>query len=200
MNPNVYTRPNKPAYTPVKRRRDAPAQPVEIEVPQVVAVHASSECHVTPGEIAARMVDYLGAAKYGHTLEPSAGTGSIVKALNAAGHLVQAVEVNYSLCEVLRGMLPAHRVHHGDFIEWAENIFSERDKMHAQYDRVVMNPPFSKIASHMKAAEKLLAPGGVLVALVPVTFKHANAETLEQLGPDTFASCKVNTKIILIEG
>lgn len=38
-----------------------------------------------------------------------------------------------------------------------------------------------------------------LVALVPITFQHPDAEHLETLPPDTFSTAKVHTKIIRIE-
>lgn len=37
-----------------------------------------------------------------------------------------------------------------------------------------------------------------LVALVPVTFEHPEAEHLETLPPDTFSTARVHTKIIRI--
>jgi hypothetical protein len=43
------------------------------------------------------------------------------------------------------------------------------------------------------------AEPATLVALVPITFQHDDAETLETLPPDTFATAKVHTKIIRIE-
>lgn len=61
-----------------------------------------------------------------------------------------------------------------------------------------MNPPFSDVRKHVAAALALLAPGGALVALVPVTFQHDRAETLETLPDDTFSTARVNTKIIRI--
>lgn len=54
--------------------------------------------------------------------------------------------------------------------------------------------------SHVAAARGLLHRGGhdaaTLVALVPVTFDAGDGETLETLGPDTFATARVTTKII----
>lgn len=71
------------------------------------------------------------------------------------------------------------------------------------YPRIIMNPPFSEVRKHIAAALTLLGRGGheahaVLVALVPTTFVHPNAETLEILPTDTFATAKVHTKIIRI--
>jgi hypothetical protein len=41
--------------------------------------------------------------------------------------------------------------------------------------------------------------GASLVALVPVTYQHPDAEELETLPNDTFASAKVYTKIVRLE-
>lgn len=107
MKANVYSRPAKPLFVSVKQRDDfeklAKAEPIGI-----VAVDKATECHVTPDNVADRMVSYLGPTGDYLTLEPSAGTG------------------------------------------------------------------------------------------VPITFEHPDAQTLEVLPSDTFASAKVNTKIIRI--
>jgi hypothetical protein len=73
-----------------------------------------------------------------------------------------------------------------------------------EFPRVIMNPPFSDVRKHVAAALSLMGRGGhaepaTLVALVPITFQHDDAETLETLPPDTFATAKVHTKIIRIE-
>ncbi|WP_298966662.1 hypothetical protein [uncultured Roseibium sp.] len=66
-----------------------------------------------------------------------------------------------------------------------------------------MNPPFSQVRKHIKAALSLLGRNGhdepaVLVALVPITYEHEDAETLETLPEDTFSTCTIRTKIIRI--
>lgn len=191
MDASLYKRPNKPRTMEVTPRRDDHTIK-ELEVKEPLMIDAGSECHVTPEDVARRMVEYLPAPGYGHTLEPSAGTGALVKAATDAGHLVQAVERHYKLVEVLEDIIPAHRVSQGDFLEWSQDA--------APYEHILMNPPFKGIKAHMSAAIKLLDPiKGVLVALVPTTYQHERAEVLEVLGPDTFAHAKVNTKIIRIE-
>ena len=50
----------------------------------------------------------------------------------------------------------------------------------------------------MNAALGLLEKGGVLIALVPVSYSHPDETLLEKLPQDTFHSAKVNTKIIEI--
>ncbi len=55
----------------------------------------------------------------------------------------------------------------------------------------------------MKAALSLLGCGGhevaTLVALVPITYQHDEAEELEELDRETFPTAAVSTKIIRIE-
>lgn len=198
MKAKVYTRPAKPMFVPVKRRDDfeklAKAEPVEI-----VTVDAATECHVTPNEVAARMVRYLGRQGDFLTLEPSAGTGQLVRALFAAGHSryeLTMVERHNKLAAGLRSLGP---VINRCFLEYAEEA---RGKV--EFPRVIMNPPFSAVRKHVAAALSLMGRNGhverpTLVALVPVTFAHPDAETLEELPADTFATAKVYTKIIRIQ-
>ncbi|MCW1985619.1 UNVERIFIED_ORG: putative RNA methylase [Sphingomonas sp. R1F5B] len=141
------------------------------------------------------MVEYLGSQGDYLTLEPSAGTGNLSRALLAAGHsrceLVQ-VERHHALAGVLHEF---GAVIQGCFLEYAERV---RGKV--AFPRIIMNPPFSQMRRHMAAARSLLDRGGhecaTLVALVPVTFETAGAETLEYLDEFTFPTAKVRTKII----
>ncbi len=66
----------------------APLQPVE-----VIAVDSATECHVTPMDVAARMVSYLGPVGDYPTLEPQAGTGNLIRALYDAGYSRHALTV-----------------------------------------------------------------------------------------------------------
>lgn len=57
--PSIYSRPAKPMFVPVQSRTDfAEIKPGSI--PEPLAVDAATECHVTPDDVAARMVEYLG--------------------------------------------------------------------------------------------------------------------------------------------
>lgn len=183
MDKSVYTRPNAPKRIAVKNRRRQEAPTVAI-VP-VVAVSAYTECHVTPYDVAARMADYLDPV--GHVvLEPQAGTGNLVTAALVRGCAgVVAVERSTELYNALRQRHHGITAHNVDFLGYTASPFS----------RIICNPPFSTIKRHIAHALELLAPGGVMVALVPVTFQ-SDAETLETLGADTFATAKVRTKII----
>lgn len=196
---SVYTRPDKPLSLYVSRRPRVDESLPEPEQP--VAVHCTTECHVTPPDIAARMVDYLGPVGDFLTLEPSAGTGNLLAALFESGHSdceTVAIERSQELCQAIRQRSPMHGQYvnpiRADFLEWA----SERPA--GLFPRIVMNPPFKAIRKHMDAALRMLGPSGhdsaVFVALVPSTYEHPKMEHLESLGPDTFSSAKVNTKIV----
>jgi hypothetical protein len=195
MRAGVYTRPAKPMTIPVRRRLDfepiAKAAPVEI-----VAVDKFTECHVTPPGVAARMVEYLGEQGDYLTLEPSAGTGNISRALIAAGHspreLVQVERHN----RLSAGLHQFGTVINRCFLEYAAEVAGR-----AEFPRVIMNPPFSDVRKHIAAAISLMDRGGhaepaTLVALVPITFNRDDCETLEHLPNDTFSAAKVYTKII----
>lgn len=157
-----------------------------------------TECHVTPDDVARRMVEYLGPQGDYLTLEPSAGTGQLVRALIASGPStceLTMVERHSTLAGRLRYLGPTiNRC----FLEYAEEV-----KGSAAFPRVIMNPPFKTVRAHVKAALSLLGRGGhqepaTLVALVPVTFENDEAEELERLPVDTFETAKVHTKLIRI--
>lgn len=194
MNPDVYRRPNKPLTIPVRRRGEfTPA--VKVETPAVVMVDRATECHVTPPDIAARMVEYLGEPGDFLTLEPSAGTGNLVRALLESGHSrheICLVERHNSLAAALQHLSP---VINRCFLEYAAEV---RGKV--QFPRIIMNPPFSAVRRHVAAARSLLGADGhasaCLVALVPVTFDPEGCEVLEQLPEDTFSTARIRTKII----
>jgi hypothetical protein len=195
MKASVYTRPPKPLTIAVKSRRDFEKITSAAAI-EIIAVDKATECHVTPFDVAARMVDYLGPVGDYLTLEPSAGTGQLARALLATGHSrheLTMVERHNTLASRLGSIGPTiNRC----FLEWAAEV---RGKV--EFPRVLMNPPFSDVRKHVAAAYSLLGRCGhdepaVLVALVPITFEHPSAVELEQLPDSTFATAKVRTKII----
>jgi len=196
MNPSLYTRPDKPLRMTVKRRTE-PAARKAVEIKAPLVVDKFTECHVTPPAICDRMVNYLTAEKLAAILEPSAGTGNLCKALMRAGfdeNQITAVERHNTLAASLPCGLGA--IYNACFLTWAESRIAGG----VTYDAVIMNPPFRAVKKHIAAAVDLLADGGTLIALVPITFKHERAETIEELPVDTFSTCRVYTKIIEIRG
>jgi hypothetical protein len=154
MNRAVYTRPAKPLSLAVRRRDDFAAIGAK-PLPEVVAVDRFTECHVTPPDVAARMVDYLGPVGDWLTLEPSAGTGNLSRALIESGHspceLVQ-VERHHRLAG---GLYKFGTVIQRCFLEYAAEVAGR-----VQFPRVIMNPPFSDVRKHVAAALSLMGPNG----------------------------------------
>jgi predicted RNA methylase len=131
----------------------------------------------TPDWLADKIVALAGidSGFVGRVLEPSAGGGRIVRAVNRAApkSFVQAVELNPKLCDGLRCC--ADSVEIADFLDAHGVDFGE------SFDAVVMNPPFtrSQDIAHVRHAFEFLKPGGVLVAIMGIgwTFRQDRKAT-----------------------
>ena len=88
-------------------------------------------------------------------LEPSAGWGHIAEMIRDAGVDPEVVELSGDRRELLEAK--GFNVVGSDFLETS-----------GQYDRILMNPPFSdrRDAQHVQHAYSLLRPGGRLVAIM----------------------------------
>jgi len=197
MNSNIYQRPvNKPRFTVVNNRKVAPKMALPEEV-EIIEVDKYTECHVTPLDVANRMVSYLSATLDDEILEPEAGTGNIIKALIDEGYStkkITAIERHYNLCNTIEKRFTGEQ-----FIEPIQQCFLEfASQTHKRFAKIIMNPPFKNVKAHIKSAFSLLSHGGSIIALVPVSYEHPNAELLEELPSDTFPTAKVFTKIIEI--
>ncbi len=198
MHSRLYKRPNKARTMARPQDREAPEK-VLLDVPEIIAVDRATECHVTPDIISQKMVWYLEAETDHKILEPEAGTGNLIEAILSEGfepENITGIERHTGLYNNLKSRFNLHRelsLVNSCFLGYAE-LATEPG-----FDRILMNPPFRQAKQHIAAALKLLVAGGVLVALVPVTFKHPQADLLEELPNDIFASAKVFTKIIRIE-
>jgi hypothetical protein len=67
---------------------------------QGVQIVSAPQLFPTPPELAARMVELARVSPQSHVLEPSAGTGVLVRALRDKGASVYAVELQASLAEL----------------------------------------------------------------------------------------------------
>lgn len=156
MNSNIYTRPNKPKFIEVYQRPEIPAMDPK-KIPEIVAIDKSSECFVTPAPVVEIMLDHAGLELNHRVLEPSAGTGAILRELPAVS-ITMVYEINPQLCEILRGAgFDAQPL---DFLEQSSKPF---------FDCVLMNPPFKNLAyiDHIRHAFEFLREGGRLVAVLP---------------------------------
>lgn len=196
MDTSVYRRPQKPLRSSLSITKKSVVMKDVAEVAKPVTVHTSTECHVTPLNesdlMASYLVDMIGTE--GKILEPQCGTGNLVGALLRQGvqaENIYAVERHYDLKQVTQDTYGIS-VHHTCFLEFA-------DECQVSFDGILCNPPFRSVLKHMKAAEKLLVPGGVIVALVPISFNREGYSDLEELPVDVFPTAKVNTKLVAFQ-
>lgn len=129
----------------------------------------------TPENIIDKMLFDIDFKMIGAILEPSAGKGNIVEAIQKKEKYLQssyynkdfhfdidAIEADQNLCAILKSK--NIRVVYNDFLTY--------DTM-KEYDIIIMNPPFSNGCKHLlKALEMQQRNGGAIVCLL-------NAETLK---------------------
>lgn len=150
----------------------------------------------TPSHLVRRMIELADILPGQSVLEPSAGSGNIAFALHPLCHL-KCVERCFSMVEHLRAG--------GLDVECAD--FLELPAMPI-YDRVLMNPPFSRgiDLKHIDHACQMLKPGGRLVAICSNTTGRKLAdrgEWVEYLPEGTFSKSEcptnVNTALTIID-
>lgn len=138
---------------------------------------------MTPQKLASRLVSHLPDATGdgAYVLEPSAGSGNIVRALieRYGVHRVKAVEQCPEMAaELERSLLPA-AVITGDFCPARRSATRgaavEVLKEWGRPTHVVMNPPFHEMgaANHIHAAASIMRAGGTLVSIVPAELRHS---------------------------
>lgn len=120
----------------------------------------------TPSDIAQELVDLAGIESGMSCLEPSAGAGAIALAAKEAGAAVECVEMNAEAITSLASL---------GFAPVAAD-FLTLDPTPA-YDRVLMNPPFSKDQdiAHVRHAFEFLKPAGKLYAIMSPGFTNGSS-------------------------
>lgn len=127
------------------------------------------EFYPTPRKLLRKMLYWLNQADDGELLEPSAGKGDIIDAVlgmkndsayRRKAYNIDAVEIDPNLRHILKGQ--GIRVVHDDFLTF---------QTYKHYDVILMNPPFSQGAKHLRKALELLRGGGTCICIL-------NAETL----------------------
>ncbi len=128
------------------------------------------EFYPTPEKLAEKMVDHLKIDEIETILEPSAGTGNLIKAYKNKHRKrhsyfekdldIDAIEIEQNLRAILKD--EKVRVVHDNFLTY--------DTLKS-YDLVLMNPPFSNGDEHLLKALRMQESGGKIVCLL-------NAETI----------------------
>lgn len=117
----------------------------------------------TPNGAVAQVMEKLYYRDGQHILEPSAGTGHLVRPLLAKGHKVTAIEIHADRVARLRDLEgPMCTVIDGNFLNQPANPI---------FDAVVMNSPFYKThwIFHVRHAYDFLKNDGQLIAILPVS-------------------------------
>jgi hypothetical protein len=116
----------------------------------------------SPSPVAERLVRVAGIQPGHRVLEPSAGRGALLRALAAQISIrkidLTIIELEPDNCKALIGAGWEDRLIETDFLLYVGKTF----------DRVVMNPPFTRQADvdHVMHAYRLLAHGGRLVSVM----------------------------------
>ena len=127
------------------------------------AVSKDLQYYPTPVEVVERVLREIYIEKGQRVLEPSCGCGRFMDALRKAGASVFGIEFDAGRAAEARAK--GHYVHGANFLETVPT---------ADFDRVVMNPPFygKHYAKHVQHALKFLKPGGTLTAILPITARY----------------------------
>lgn len=152
----------------------------------------SHQYYPTPEHIALRVVEWADIKSGEQVLEPSAGQGGIIDHVDRDGVKITCIEISRIHCEILK--TKGYSVIEGDFLKKGFNRV---------FDRIVMNPPFAdkRAETHVQHAAGLLREGGVLVAVLPASYKnktivegmkHEYSEVLH----NEFQGCSVNVVIL----
>jgi predicted RNA methylase len=144
-----------------------------IEAGGFIPNRSAYQAFYTPAGLAERLVE-LADIREGHdVLEPSAGQGALLRAIEETGRSLTrlvAVELDPKQLPALRDITAPiagkPEVVNGDFLVEAPAL--------GKFDRVVMNPPFANHADirHVTQAWALLKPGGRLAAITGPSWRY----------------------------
>lgn len=168
-----------------------------------VQVVTAPQLFPTPAELAAKVIDLAQIENGQCVLEPSGGTGALIKEIVARFDTeILTYEIMPALCSHLARTFPSYRV------KAVCKDFLEVDDFEGCYPRIVMNPPFANGADikHIQHARRFLAPGGRLVAICANGPRQREelmplAELWEDLPAGTFKQqgTNVNTALLVIQ-
>lgn len=101
----------------------------------VAEIRAESQLFVSPAPVCDRLVTLAEISNRDHILEPSAGTGAILRAIRdtAPEAMCDAVEINSGLVRYLRDNFNGVRVQCGDFMEWQPDHYESAVQPRAGY-------------------------------------------------------------------
>ena len=171
-----------------------------------VQVVTAPQLFPTPRVVAVRMVKLAGIEPEDRVLEPSAGTGNLLRAIVDAqpAARIHAIEINRALCDAIPSGL-GRRPFLQDGETLCQDFLTCTVEQLGRFDKILMNPPFDHGAdvAHIKHALRFLKRDGVLVALCANGPRQQAelrplADTWEELPDGTFAEQGTNVRVVLL--
>lgn len=179
-----------------------------LQAGEVVDVKKTFEFFETPPAVANLIIERAGIGPGMKVLEPSAGHGGIADIARAmcSDCLIHVVEIEPSNREILKEK--GYKLVGKDFLKYR--------KKKPLYDRIVMNPPFSRQQDidHVLHAWKFLSDGGRLVAVMSAGTEYRDNKKaaafrdliqsngmIEELPPESFkeSGTSVNTVLAVLD-
>jgi phospholipid N-methyltransferase len=169
-----------------------------------VKICVAPQLYPTPLDVVQKMVDLAEIEPGDRVMEPSAGTGNILREIlntGIANITVDAVEINHALSQQLRSMFPSVNMTCANYLTL--DVPSEK------YNCILMNPPFEKgiDIKHIQKAFSELTAGGRLVAICANGPRQNNVlkmmtenynGTWECLPIDTFKAVGTGVRAVLL--
>ena len=173
---------------------------------RVTSSKQADQWFATPPAVVAQLLDLAHLKPGMRVLEPSAGEGAIADAVTSRGCYVDCVELSEQRAQFLKDASNAVcSVFCGDFLTVAP---------HADYDRVIMNPPFTRLQDtrHVLHALKFVRPGGLLVSVMGNGVTHRSDSgsmqirdaakrpggAIIELAPGAFADSGTNIATVIV--
>lgn len=144
----------------VAKQEEDPIKKLEREM---VGVNLGIDFFPTPKSYGMKLIELADIKSGMGVLEPSAGKGDLADLIRGEGVEPDVIEVSYTLQQFLS--LKKYTLIGTDFLEFSGK----------QYDRIVMNPPFSnnKDIQHVRHAYDLLSENGRIVAIMSPHYQFA---------------------------
>lgn len=135
---------------------------LEIVMNGCIPDHKSHQFYPTQEPLAMEAIEMADISENDTCLEPSAGQGGLLKFMPKDTLAIEISNLNFLILKE-----KGYNAVHDDFITWAE-------KTSLRFSRIVMNPPFSegRALQHTQKAFSLLKENGVLVAIIPATYRN----------------------------
>jgi len=134
------------------------------------------QCFFTPMEIAKDIVRAADLKKGQRILEPSAGSGNLLKAIYELHPEIKQVDC----CEILH--INQMRLEKIDGVHIISDDFLSLEHFENYYDRVIANPPFSnnQDIDHIRKMFECVKPGGKIVTLSSTHWQVSNNKKEKQ--------------------